>query len=96
MSNAFFHDRPSYCVQKSLDILYDLRHTPLKICRELVLIGLRGILSTIMDPTVEPDPDNAGGGKKPQTHCPLPRAFFMPLRPLPYCLSAITKIKCSM
>jgi len=46
-----------------------------------VLIGLRGILGTHSDPTAEPDPDNAGGGKKPQPHCPLLRAFFMPSAP---------------
>jgi len=47
-----------------------------------VLIGLRGILGIDSDPTAEPDPDNAGGGKKPQPHCPLLRAFFMPSAPL--------------
>ncbi len=45
------------------------------------MIGLRGILGKYSDPTAEPDPDNAGGGKKPEPRRPPLRAFFLPSAP---------------
>jgi hypothetical protein len=51
--------------------------------RELGSTGLRGTLfyDKILSPTVEPDPDNAGGGKLQLTSRPSLGGFFIPQRP---------------
>jgi hypothetical protein len=48
--------------------------------RELGSTGLRGTLfyDKILSPTVEPDPDNAGGGKLQLTSRPSLGGFFYP------------------
>jgi hypothetical protein len=54
-------------------------HPFIEASRELGMIGLRGILEFDMDPTAEPDPDNAGGGNEAMVTLPSAEGFFYAL-----------------
>ena len=60
-----------YTALNSLDRFEDSQYVCLQrqknstAMRELGVTGLRGTLAVSAGPTVEPDPDNAGGGKQP-------------------------------